>query len=228
MGDQKRQHVFVRTGARTVHHPPAAHQPHARSTANFRVSFDPRLGADGATIADSILQTCEQDFTTLQGFFGGITPAQLPFHIIVTTGSDGASHPGCEATELSIGANSDGENLNLPLMRQLVVAEEDEVFEANFGEGWNCGQSHGEGLSRVLANQIVPGAETPGFVTSNEWLNNGRPNFVDRTEDSDVEPVSTGCAVLFLNWMAERRLSKVQGADGPVLSTRSADAADDR
>ena len=48
-------------------------------------------------------------------------------------------------------------------MRSLVIAEEDEVFEANFGHGWDCGASNGEGLSRVLANTMYPGLANPKF-----------------------------------------------------------------
>jgi len=86
-------------------------------------------------------------------------------------------------------------------MRQLVIAEEDEVFQANFGQGWDCGASNGEGLSRVLANDILPGAEPADFVSSNVWLNQGRPDYVNVTDPTDQNYVSIGCSVLFLNWL---------------------------
>jgi hypothetical protein len=199
----RKAHVFAPRGKRVVVHPSATFRAHATQTAHFKVSVDPGLGAAGTQIANALLQTCEQDYATLQGFFGGITPAALPFHLIVTAGSDGASHATCEATALSIGANSGP----LEFMRSLVIAEEDEVFEANFGHGWDCGASNGEGLSRVLANDMVPGVEPQGFVSPPVWLDGPsdtgilREDWVNKTDATDVNYFSIGCSVLFLNWL---------------------------
>src|SRR5712692_1472517 len=54
-------------------------------TTNFIVSYDDALGADGPTISQAIIDTCEADYQTLQGYFGGITPARLPFNVQATT-----------------------------------------------------------------------------------------------------------------------------------------------
>ena len=197
-------HVFAPRGMKIVAHPAGKHQLHPKQTAHFKVSIDPGAGAAGSIIADTLLQTCEQDFATLQGYFGGITPKSLPFHLIVTSGKDGASHATCLATALSIGAHSGP----IEFMRSLVIAEEDEVFEANFGHGWNCGFSNGEGLSRVLANDMVPGVEPQDFVSSPVWLDQAsdvsgvlRENWVDKTDRTDTNYFSIGCSVLFLNWL---------------------------
>jgi hypothetical protein len=199
-----RAHVFAPRGMKEVSHPAAAHQLHPKQTPHFKVSVDPGLGQAGTAIADALLQTCEQDFATLQGYFGGITPKSMPFHLIVTSGSQGASHATCAATALSIGAHSGP----LPFMRSLVIAEEDEVFEHNFGHGWNCGFSNGEGLSRVLANDMVPGVEPPGFVSPPVWLDGPsditgilREDWVNQTDTTDTNYYSIGCSVLFLNWL---------------------------
>jgi hypothetical protein len=171
------------------------------STANFRVAYDPALGPDGPTISDAILAVCEADYFTLRGYFNMITPPGLPFDVHITTGSNGASHATCAATSINIGARS-APGVNIPFMRQLVIAEEDEVFEAGFGHGWNCGASNGEGLSRVLANAMYPGAEPANFVSSNSWLNaSGRPDFVNVNDNTDQNYVSIGCSTLFLNWL---------------------------
>jgi hypothetical protein len=170
----------------------------AGTTAHFVVSFDSSLGTAGQAIANAVLAVCEQDFATLQGYFGGITPRNLPFNISVIPGTNGASHPTCSNTNISIEANSGP----LSFMQALVVAEEDEVFMANFGHGWDCGASNGEGLSRVLSNDIYPGVEPEDFVSSSVWLDAPRrPNFVDTTDQSDTNYVSIGCSVLFLNWL---------------------------
>src|ERR1700680_841268 len=99
-------HVFSPRGVRNVEHPTKNLTTHPGQTAHFRVSVDSALGSTGTMIADTLLTTCEQDFATLQIYFGGITPASLPFHLILTSGSQGASHATCAATALSIGANS--------------------------------------------------------------------------------------------------------------------------
>jgi len=202
-GSPKKSHVIVPRGKRVVVHPSAQFRAHARQTQHFRVSVDPGLGPQGQQIADALLQTCEQDYATLQGYFGGITPASLPFQIIVTSGGDGASHATCQATALSIGARSGP----LEFMRSLVIAEEDEVFEANFAHGWDCGASNGEGLSRVLANDMVPGVEPQGFVSPPVWLDEAsdsgiqREDWINKTDPTDVNYFSIGCSVLFLNWL---------------------------
>jgi len=171
------------------------------STANFRVSFDPALGANGQTLADALLAVCERDYFALRGYFNMITPAGLPFDIHITTGGTGAGHATCLATGIDVGGNSGGA-LNIPFTRQLLIAEEDEVMMATFGHGWNCGASNGEGLSRVLANDLYPGAEPSNFVSSNSWLNAaGRPDFVTVTDPTDRNYVSIGCSTLFLNWL---------------------------
>jgi hypothetical protein len=83
-----------------------------------------------------------------------------------------------------------------------VIAEEDEVFEAAIGLGWDCGASNGEGLSRVFANDMYPGAEPADFRSASVWLNTqGRPDYVDTTDPTDTNYVSIGCSVLFLNWL---------------------------
>jgi hypothetical protein len=203
-GEAGNSHVLAPRGVRIVTHPPATLQPHPQQTAHFKVSVDPGLGAAGTAVADALLKTCEQDFTMLQGYFGGIVPKSMPFHLIVTAGNTGASHASCLATTLSIGAKSGP----LPFMRSLVIAEEDEVFEANFGHGWNCGYSNGEGLSRVLANDMVPGVEPSDFVSPPVWLDQPsdttgvlREDWVTKTEHTDINYFSIGCSVLFLNWL---------------------------
>ncbi len=194
--------LTVPKGQHVVDHAEDAAARHVQhlATAHFAITYNATLGAGGAAAAQRIADRCEQDFTTLQGYFGGITPAALPFQIRVTPGDTGASHPTCLGTQLSIGARSapasDPEFINA-----LVVAEEDEVFMATAANGWDCGASNGEGLSRVLSNAMYPGTEPAGFVSAPVWLDGGRPDFVTATDPTDTNYVSIGCAVLFLNWL---------------------------
>ena len=142
---------------------------HRGSTANFVVFYDSALGSAGASAADAVLGRCESDFNTLRSWFSHTTPGSLPFNVYITTDSNGASHASCSSTTLYLGANSTNP-INNSFVLQLLIAEEDEVFEAAFGHGWDCGASNGEGLSRVLANDIYPGVEPLNFVSSASWL----------------------------------------------------------
>jgi hypothetical protein len=222
-GSNQKAHVFSPRGVHAVAHPVTSLTKHSRQTAHFQISVDSALGPTGATIADALLTTCEQDFATLQTYFGDITPASLPFHVIVTSGNQGASHATCAATALSIGGHSGP----VPFMRSLVIAESDEVFEANFGHGWDCGFSNGEGLSRVLANDMVPGVEPQGFVSPPVWLDGPsdisgilREDWVAKTDQTDTNYFSIGCSVLFLNWMRfelKFKWKQVIAAGAPTL-----------
>jgi len=198
---------------------PLADTP-AGSTAHFNVLYDAGLGADGPTIANAVLASCESDYAKLRGYFSGVTPAGLPFTIHLTTDSSGAGHASCAATDISIGARS-APGVNIPFIRSLLIAEVDEVFEATFGHGWNCGASNGEGLSRVLANGMYPGAEPGNFVSAPVWLDNGRPDWVNNTEPTDRDYVSIGCSVLFLNWLRYQlhfSWAEIIAAGAPTLS----------
>lgn len=168
------------------------------STTNFNVYYENALGANGPTLADAVLATCEQDYASLQGFFGNITPGSLPFNVYVVTGNFGAYHASCDATELHCAAfNGD----NADLVRMLVVAEADEVMMAAQGAGWDCGASNGEGLSRVLSTELYP-AQLDGFASAASWLDTpDRPDWVSQTEPTDQNYVSIGCATLFLNYL---------------------------
>ena len=167
------------------------------STPHFNVYYDPSLGSDGATIADGVLVSCENEYAKLQTYFTGVAPAS--FNIILAAGIGGAYHYGCGATDLYCDAQTGPPNIDHS--RMLVVAEEVEVFSAQQGAGWNCGASNGEGLSRVLATLMYP-AQLDGFNSAASWLDTSdRPDFVDTNDPTDRNYVSIGCSVLFLNWL---------------------------
>jgi hypothetical protein len=173
------------------------------TTANFVVSFAGSLGASGPVLADAVLATCEADFNRLQGWFGNIAIADLPFQVFIQPGRNGASHATCAATALSCDA-FDGTDADL--VRSLVVAEADEVFMANQAAGWDCGGSNGEALSRVLAAEIYPNELMPPglgvtFASAEFWLESDRPDFVNNTDPTDRNFVSIGCGALFINFL---------------------------
>jgi hypothetical protein len=170
------------------------------NTANFNVYYDPGLGAGGATIADAVLASCENEYNTLQAYFGGIAPPGLPFNIIIAAGVGGAYHRGCDAVDLYCDADTSPDP-DVDHTRMLVVAEEVEVFSAAQAAGWDCGASNGEGLSRVLATDAYP-AELDGFTTAADWLDSpDRPDWVNNNEPTDRDALANGCSVLFLNYL---------------------------
>ena len=189
------------------------------STANFNVYFENALGDSGPTLADAVLATCEQDYAALQNYFGGITPANLPFSIYVVTGNFGAYHATCAATELHCAA-FDGSNADL--VRMLLVAEADEVFMDAQGAGWNCGFSNGEALSRILATEAYP-AQLNGFASASAWLNSARNDYVNQNDPTDTNYQSIGCAALFINYLRNQTgfqfsLAQIVQAAGATLT----------
>lgn len=190
------------------------------TTAHFQVFFANSLGNAGATLADGVLARCEQDFSQLQGFFGGLNPGGLPFKVHIQPGSNGASHAGCSATDLFCDAFGGNDPV---LERMLVMAEADEVMMAAQNRGWNCGFSNGEALSRVQANEITG----DNFATASSYLNSARQNFVRFNDPTDVNAASTGCGALFINWMRHQgsfqnfnlnlSLAAITQAGGPTL-----------
>jgi hypothetical protein len=186
------------------------------STAHFKVFYENALGANGPTLADAVLATCENDYQRLENWFA-VTPGGLPFTIYVVTGSFGAYHANCAATELHCAADT---GTNIPLIKMLMVAEADEVFMNAQGH-WGCGLSTGEGLSRVLATELYPSALN-GFTSAATWLNTaGRPDFVNTTDPTDRSYISIGCSVLFLNWLHYQMgysWRQVVAAGGPTLA----------
>jgi hypothetical protein len=168
------------------------------STTHFNVYYDVRLGGNGQILADGVLASCEFEYNTLVGYFGGIRPSS--FNVIIAPGITGAYHYGCAATDLYCEASG----VDVDFTRLLVVAEEVEVFSALQNRGWDCSASNGEGLSRVLAVEQYPGVALAayGLVAAPTWLDTaGRPDFVDTTDPTDRNFVSIGCSVLFLNYL---------------------------
>jgi hypothetical protein len=170
-------------------------------TPHFVISFEQALGQTGENLADAVAATCERDYNSLSSWFNGITPANLPFTVRIQTGSMGASHADCLATELFC---DDFGGTNDDLVRMLVVAEADEVFMAAQKAGWDCGASNGEALSRVLAAEIYP-AQLGGFASASSWLASVREDFISKTDPTDRNFISIGCGTIFINYLRFQR-----------------------
>lgn len=199
------------------------HVTAAGATANFNVYYATSLGAQGKTVAQAVLQNCEADGQTLSGYFGIPQPR---CNIILAPlspnndGSGGAYHHSCIAADLYCDVQFTP-TVNTDISNALVVAEEVEVYQATQNQGWDCGASNGEGLSRVLAEVLHPKV-LGGYETASDWLDApDRPDWVSRNNSTDSDSVSNGCSVLFLFWLnAELNLSwqQICRAAAPTLA----------
>jgi hypothetical protein len=185
------------------------------------------LGKTGEKIAQAVLGNCESDYTTIAGFFGQEPPSSVKFHVLAAPlsrhldGSGGAYHHTCRAANLYCDVQATP-TVNPVVTSALVAAEEVEVFEAFQNRGWNCGASNGEGLSRVIAEELYPGIlEGLGYFTAKSWLNSHRPNWVGRTLPTDANMVANGCSVLFLYYLHSQlgfAWDKICQAAAPTLA----------
>ncbi|HEV3332623.1 MAG TPA: hypothetical protein VG096_16655 [Bryobacteraceae bacterium] len=200
--------VFV--SRRTIAELKAGKRPHfdypvaaAGATANFNVYSATSLGAQAKQVAQAVLQRCEADGQTLSGFFG---VPQMHCNLILAPlspnqdGSGGAYHHSCIASDLYCDVQFTPA-INTDLTNALVVAEEVEVYQATQNQGWDCGSSNGEGLSRVLAEALYPKV-LDSYETSSAWIDTtDRPDWVSKNNNTDSDAVSNGCSVLFLFWL---------------------------
>lgn len=175
---------------------------------NITVSYDPALGAAGLTLAHQMLGAVARPYNDMQRFFG-INGG--PVTVIIAplsgnnNGSGGAYHYGCDfhsgnvlyldATFASTTANP------LQLEIGLYVAELSECFMGAQNRGWGCGFSNGEGLSRFLAEYETALGTLDAFATGPSWAHAGFPNWIDTTENTDRNALSTGCAIVYIYWM---------------------------
>ena len=113
----------------------------------------------------------------------------------VTDGTGGADHASCDFI--------DGGNIEVDVSygNSLRVSA---LFEAEYSEcsmnGQLCGYSTGESLSR-WCSMAQSGNALSDFATAPIWFDAGMPNWVDRTEPTDQDPVSTGCGMAFISYL---------------------------
>ncbi len=112
-----------------------------------------------------------------------------------TDGTGGADHMGCDyltGADIEVCA-SYGNSMRCSAL-----------FEAELSEcsmnGQLCGLSTGEALSRWCA-MLVGRNVLQDFVTAPMWLADGAPDFVNRTDQTDGNPDSTGCGMAFISWL---------------------------
>jgi hypothetical protein len=174
---------------------------------NITVSYDPSLGAPGLNLAEQLLTSVLAPYSDMESFFGIAGGAVTIIISPLSTahdGSAGAYHYGCDFTSggtIYIDATFNAPSNALDLEVALYVAELSEAFMGAQNLGWGCGFSNGEGLSRYLAEIETPLGTLDGFITAPSWAAAGFPDWVNTTEHTDRNSVSTGCAILYIYWM---------------------------
>src|SRR5215471_9128474 len=161
------------------------------------VFVDPTLGQQGLQNASDLLNDADRVVAANDAFFG-ITGG--PVNVIVfalggaTDGTGGADHMGCDFTTgaaIEVCASFDNS------------ARASALFEAELSEcamnGNLCGASTGEALSRWCAAEVSNNV-LADFATAPAWADAGHPDFVNQTEPTDRNAVSTGCGMAFLSW----------------------------
>jgi hypothetical protein len=162
------------------------------------VYVDPSLGAPALQNAKDLLSDADRVVADNDAIFG---TSGDPVSVIVfalggqTDGTGGADHNACNYTSggaIEVCASYGN------------AARESALFEAELSEcsmGGNlCGQSTGEALSRWCA-AIVGSNALADFATAPTWAQNGMPDFVNKTDNTDQNAVSTGCGMAFLSWL---------------------------
>ena len=175
-------------------------------TTHYQIEYDDSLSqADGRDRANALIAVCEDDFTLMTNWFGGIAlPYTIPYTVQISPGPGWSGSWGSGPPINLIPGNG----ASIDLVRFVLVAEATEMFMLQQGFGWSPHSdnegSAGEGLSHFLATQMlvsIGSALRPSSI-ADIWLNSPRADFVNNvdSEDNANDPKSS-CAVLFLYYL---------------------------
>jgi hypothetical protein len=166
------------------------------STEHFTFSFEQTLNTGAAkALGRALAATAEQDYDTISSWFGGLRPDGVPFDVKINLPTGGANNDNVKNINLKLGATS-----NFNLARFVLVAETIEIFMAAVPFGWHPGDSSGEGLSQAAGFTLYPD-QVQILNGPQVWLDSSRPDFVSKTDPTDSNPVSFGCALLFIYYL---------------------------
>lgn len=166
------------------------------------VYYDASLGASARYNAQGLISLAPTVNTYCNQIFAA--PAKKVNVIIFalggqTDGTGGADHMGCDF--------STGQNIevcaafgNDKMVAALYAAEMSEDYMNNS----LCGLSTGEVISRWVAESIEPGV-LDAFASAPVWQQDGYPNYVDVTENTDQDYDSIGCGMAFVSWMIHEK-----------------------
>lgn len=168
------------------------------SSTQVAVYVDPSLGDPALQNAKDLVSDADRIVKANNTIFG--TPSEAVDVIVfavggMTDGTGGADHNACDYTSggaIEVCASFG----NSARVSALFEAE---LSECSMG-GNLCGVSTGEALSRWCA-AVVGNNALADFATAPAWAKKGMPDFVDKTDGTDQNEVSTGCGMAFLSWL---------------------------
>jgi hypothetical protein len=175
-----------------------SHYVGTSSSTQVAVYVDPSLGDPALQNARDLVSDADRVVKANNTIFG--TPSEAVDVIIfavggMTDGTGGADHNACDFTSggaIEVCASFG----NYARVSALFEAE---LSECSMG-GNLCGVSTGEALSRWCA-AVVGNNALADFATAPAWAKKGMPDFVNKTDGTDQNEVSTGCGMAFLSWL---------------------------
>ncbi|HLK59443.1 MAG TPA: hypothetical protein VKU00_22975, partial [Chthonomonadaceae bacterium] len=168
--------------------------PSGRAT----IYYDPTLGQQGLQNAQDLVRDADRVMMANDAFFGATGGA---VNVIIfalngaVDGTGGADHASCNF----VTGNNIEVSASFGNSARVSGLFEAELSECSMG-GNLCGVSTGEALSRWCAT-VVSNNALSDFATGPTWAQQGRPDFVNQTDPTDQNPVSTGCGMVFLSWL---------------------------
>jgi hypothetical protein len=168
------------------------------SNSGVTVYVDETLGQPGVQNAQDLLSSADSVVAQNNAIFG-ITggPVDVIIYAIggATDGTGGADHGGCDFTT----GNAIEVDAAFGSPNRIVALFEAELSECAMN-GNLCGYSTGEALSRWCAAVVSQNALSD-FATAPAWAQAGMPDWVNQTEQTDQDAVSTGCGMAFISWL---------------------------
>jgi hypothetical protein len=165
------------------------------------VYVDPTLGQPGLQNAQDLLNDADRVVTANDGFFGttGGAVSVIVFALGgATDGTGGADHMACNYST----GNAIEVDASLGNSARVSALFEAELSECSMG-GNLCGESTGEALSRWCA-AVTSNNALSDFATAPQWAQDGMPDWVDQTENTDQDADSIGCGMAFLSWLMSK------------------------
>ncbi len=181
-------------------------------TTEVAVYVDPGLGDPAMQNGKDLVADADRVVKANNAIFA--TPSQ-PVNVIVfalggkTDGTGGADHNTCDYT--------DGADIEVCASfgnsGRVSALFEAELSECSMGSNL-CGVSTGEALSRWCAAVVGTNA-LADFATAPAWAQRGMPDFVNKTDGTDQNEISTGCGMAFLSWL--QKLGYTLNAIAPAM-----------
>ena len=181
-------------------------------TTEVAVYVDPSLGDPAMQNGKDLVADADRVVKANNAIFG--TPSQ-PVNVIVfaldgrTDGTGGADHNTCDYTngaDIEVCASFGNSG-------RVSALFEAELSECSMGSNL-CGVSTGEALSRWCAAAVGANA-LADFATAPAWAQRGMPDFVNKTDGTDQNEISTGCGMAFLSWL--QKLGYALNAIAPAM-----------